>query len=49
MTEVINLEIIFEGAISILQNNNPLMVFERLSAFIPPKDRTISEREVYKL
>jgi chemotaxis protein MotA len=49
MTEVINLEIIFEGAISILKNNNPLMVFERLSAFIPPKDRTISEREVYKL
>jgi chemotaxis protein MotA len=49
MTEVINMEIIFEGAISILKNNNPLMVFERLSAFIPPKDRTISEREVYKL
>ena len=49
MTEVINMEIIFEGAISILQNNNPLMVFERLSSFIPPRDRTIGEREVYKL
>ena len=49
MTEVINMEIIFEGAISILQNNNPFMVFERLSSFIPPRDRTISEREVYKL
>jgi len=49
MTEVINMEIIFEGAIAILQNNNPLMVFERLSSFIPPKDRTISQREVYKL
>lgn len=49
MTEVINMEIVFEGAISILQNNNPLMVFERLSSFIPPKGRTISEREVYKL
>ena len=49
MTEVINMEIIFEGAISILQNNNPLMVYERLSSFIPPKNRTISEREVYKL
>lgn len=49
MTEVINMEIVFEGAISILQNNNPLMVFERLSSFIPPKSRTISEREVYKL
>ena len=49
MTEVINMEIIFEGAIAILQNNNPLMVFERLSSFIPPRDRTISEGEVYKL
>lgn len=49
MTEVINMEIVFEGAISILQNNNPLMVFEKLSSFIPPKGRTISEREVYKL
>ena len=49
MTEVINMEIIFEGAIAMLQNNNPLMVFERLSSFIPPRDRTIGEREVYKL
>jgi len=49
MTEVINMEIIFEGAIAILQNNNPLMVFERLSSFIPPKYRTIDEREIYKL
>ncbi len=49
MIEVINMEIIFEGAIAILKNNNPLMVFERLSSFIPPQDRTISEKEVYKL
>ena len=49
MTEVINMELIFEGAISILQNNNALMVFERLSSFISPKDRTVSEREVFKL
>jgi len=49
MTEVIDMEIIFEGAIAILQNNNPLMVFERLSSFIPPKYRTIDEREIYKL
>jgi len=49
MTEVINMEIIFEGAISILKNNNPLMVFERLSSFIPPKDRKIGEREVYRV
>ena len=49
MIEVINMEIIFEGAIAILKNNNPLMVFERLSSFIPPNDRTIGEREVYNL
>ncbi len=49
MTEVINMEIIFEGAIAILQSNNPLMVFERLSSFIPPRHRTIDEREIYKL
>lgn len=49
MTEVINMEIVFEGAIAILQNNNPLMVFERLSSFIPPNGRTINEKEVYKL
>jgi len=49
MTEVINMEIIFEGAIAILQSNNPLMVFERLSSFIPPKHRTIDERKIYKL
>ncbi len=35
MVEVINLEIIFEGAISILQDNNPLLVYEKLSSYIP--------------
>ncbi|HUU40098.1 MAG TPA: MotA/TolQ/ExbB proton channel family protein [Desulfatiglandales bacterium] len=49
MTEVINMEIIFEGAISILQNNNPLLVFERLASFIPPRERTLSDKEVYNL
>ena len=49
MTELIHMEIIFEGAISILQNNNPLMVFEKLASFIPPKERTLTEAEVYKL
>jgi chemotaxis protein MotA len=49
MTEVINMEIVFEGAIAILKNNNPLMVLEKLSSFIPLKERTLSEREVYKL
>jgi chemotaxis protein MotA len=49
MAEVINLEIIFEGAISILQNNNSLMVFEKLSSFIPAKDRTLTEHLVYQM
>ena len=34
--EMINLEIIFEGALSLLQNNNPLLIYEKLSSFIPP-------------
>lgn len=37
--ETLNLEIIFEGALSILQNNNPLLIYEKLSSFIPPKLR----------
>ncbi|MBL7179978.1 MAG: MotA/TolQ/ExbB proton channel family protein [Desulfobacterales bacterium] len=37
--EVINLEIIFEGAICILDNNNPIIVYERLSSYIPAKQR----------
>ncbi len=37
--EVISLEIIFEGAISILDNNNPMVVYEKLSSFIAPSRR----------
>lgn len=37
--EVINLEIMFEGAISILEYNNPYIVYEKLSSFIPAKRR----------
>ena len=37
--EVLNLEIIFEGAISILDNNNPMVVYEKLSSFIAPSRR----------
>ena len=37
--EVITLGIIFEGAISILTANNPLMLYEKLSAFIPESQR----------
>jgi chemotaxis protein MotA len=37
--ETLNLEIIFEGATSILENNNPRLVYEKLSSFLSPKDR----------
>jgi len=39
MVEVITLEIIFEGAISILEDNNPIFVYEKLSSYIPAKKR----------
>lgn len=39
LIQVINLEIMFEGAISILENNNPIIVYERLSSFIPARSR----------
>lgn len=37
--EVINLEIMFEGAISILEVNNPIIVYEKLSSYIPARLR----------
>ncbi len=39
LQEEVQLNIIFEGAKSILQNNNPRLVYEKLSSFIPPKER----------
>ena len=39
MIEVMNLEIIFEGAISIMGSCNPRLVHKKLSAFIPESDR----------
>ena len=39
MMEVMNFEIVYQGAISILQDNNPLSVYEKLSSFVPPKQR----------
>lgn len=39
MAEVLNFEIIFQGAVSILQDNNPLSVYEKLSSFVPAKKR----------
>jgi chemotaxis protein MotA len=37
--EEFRLNIIFEGAKCILENNNPRLVFEKLSSFLPPKER----------
>ncbi len=37
--EVINLEIVFEGAISILDGIGPMIIYEKLSSFIPAKQR----------
>ncbi|THB68232.1 MAG: motility protein A [Desulfovibrio sp.] len=39
LQEELHLNIIFEGAKSILENNNPRLVYEKLSSFIPPKER----------
>ncbi len=41
--EVINLEIAYEGAISILQDNTNLSVYEKLSAFVPKHARRSME------
>ena len=41
--EAMNLMIIFEGAKSILENNNPRFVYEKLSSFLPPKDRKAND------
>ena len=37
LVEVMNFEIIFQGAVSMLQDNNPLSVYEKLSSFVPAK------------
>lgn len=39
MLEVTNLEIMFGGAVSILKNNNPIVVYETLSSYIPARKR----------
>ncbi len=39
MQEELALQIIFEGAKSILDNNNPRLVYEKLSSFLPPNQR----------
>ncbi len=37
--EELLLHIIFEGSKSILENNNPQLVYEKLSSFLPPRQR----------
>lgn len=37
--ESLHLEIIFEGAKCILENNNPRIVYDKLSSFVPPRER----------
>lgn len=39
MQEELILLVIFEGATSILEHNNPRLVYEKLSSFLPPKER----------
>ena len=46
--EAINLEIMFEGAASIVQENNPMMVYEKLSSYIPTKLRRAMETKKRK-
>lgn len=48
LLELINLEIIFEGAISILESNNPISVYEKLSSYIPTKKRRPMKRKIIK-
>jgi chemotaxis protein MotA len=43
--EVLNLEIIFQGAKSILESNNPLLIYEKLNSFVPPGMRREFTRE----
>ena len=37
--EVLNHEIMLEGSLSILKSNNPIIVYEKLSSFIPARQR----------
>jgi len=39
LQEELHLEVIFEGAKSILENNNPMLVYEKLSSFLAPRER----------
>ena len=39
LQEEMHLEVIFEGAKCILENNNPRLVYEKLSSFLSPRER----------
>jgi chemotaxis protein MotA len=41
LQETLHLEIIFEGAKCILENNNPMLVHEKLSSFLAPRERRV--------
>lgn len=45
--EILLLEIIFEGARSILESNNPLLVYEKLSSFLPPGIRQQVAEDIF--
>jgi chemotaxis protein MotA len=43
-----NFEIIFQGAVSILQDNNPMSVYEKLSSFVPARQRKPMQKLKYR-
>ncbi len=43
--EEVTLHIIFEGAKSILDNNNPRFVYEKLSSYLPPSEREAGDKK----
>ena len=48
LLELVNMEIIVEGGISILEDNNPMLVYEKLSSYIAAKIRRPMKRRVQK-
>jgi chemotaxis protein MotA len=48
LLEVINLEIVVEGGISILEDNNPLLVYEKLSSYVATRIRRPMQRNVVR-
>jgi chemotaxis protein MotA len=48
LLELVNMEIIVEGGISILEDNNPMLVYEKLSSYIAAKIRRPMKRTVQK-